>query len=139
MIKRGAAGFLIGKRDENQNWLFLALFAPLEKRINRSGMYDIPKGARKAGETFLECAKRECFEETRIQIRDNQITGECIKIDNIAIYPAVSDNDPIIEPNPETGILEHDGFEWVSRDSICEKSLDYLRPHIISCIRSYFV
>jgi len=136
---KGAAGFLIGKKDDNQNWLFLALLAPIEKRINRDGVYDIPKGAKKPGETFLECAKRECFEETKIKIGDSQILGAGVEFDNIVIYPAESTADPIIEANPETGILEHDGFIWVPRDTICEKSFDYLRPHIISCIQSYFI
>ena len=139
MKNKGASGFLIGKRDEVHGWLFLALFAPIEKRIGREGIYDIPKGARKSGETFLECAKRECFEETMIKIRDSQILGEGVSFDNIVIYPAESSVDPIIEPNPESGILEHDGFTWVSREEICNKSFDYLRPHIISCTRSYFI
>jgi len=56
----------------------------------------------------------------------------------MVIYPAESNTNPTIEPNPETGIVEHDGFIWVSKDIISRDAFDYLRPHILSCIESYF-
>ena len=129
MINKGAAGFLIGKKEESGNWLFLALFAPIEKRINRDGIYDIPKGARKPGETFLECAKRECFEETGI-IPDRIIAGPFVD-GPLAIWIGQTDEElVIISENPETGEREHEGYEWLKPKDIKNKSLDFLKPSI---------
>ena len=46
--------FLVGKRTDNN-------------------LFGTPGGTVKLGETPLECVKRECFEESKIQLKDSQL------------------------------------------------------------------
>ena len=43
-MARKGAGFLIGKISQEGEIRFLGLLVPIEKRINKKGFYDLPKG-----------------------------------------------------------------------------------------------
>ena len=47
------------------------------------------------------------------------------------IWIGFTSKDPVIEPNPHTGEVEHLGYEWLDSDEIINNCLDYLRPYLI--------
>ena len=136
-MKRHGAGFLIGKIFPGGEIRFLGLVAPVEKRLKKNGIYDIPKGKLNPFETDIECAKRECMEEAGISIENSQIIGYPYTDDGLCIYSAITDQDPIISPNPSTGIVEHEGYAWVSKNEILNLSLDYLRNLIANSLQNF--
>jgi len=136
-VKRHGAGFLIGKFFPNGDIRFLGLVAPIEKRLKKNGIYDIPKGKLNTGETNLECAKRECWEEAGILVDDSHIIGYPYSDKGLCIYSAITDQEPTIIPNPSTGIVEHEGYDWLSSDEILNLSLDYLKNIIANSLRHF--
>ena len=136
-MKNHGAGFLLGKIFPSGEIKFLGLIAPIEKRIKRKGIYDIPKGKINPGETTLDCAKRECQEESGILVDDRQIIGYPYVEDGLWIYSGIVDSEPCISPNPATGIIEHDGYDWLTRDEILNLSLDYLRNLIANSLKHF--
>jgi 8-oxo-dGTP pyrophosphatase MutT (NUDIX family) len=114
--KRGA-GFIILHPDTNK---ILAL-------IKDNGELDLPKGHSEPGESPIQTAKRECFEECSIFIEDHEIldigpftNGELI------VFVAKSAKSPAVFPNQESGILEHSGFKWVTSESFAAECKPYL-------------
>jgi len=92
------------------------------------GDLDIPKGIIDEGETSLEAAGRELYEEAGIE-NINFIMGELpIIINNISIFVAETSDLPNIKPNPKTGMLEHAGYRWVNLDEFCDECLIFLKP-----------
>jgi 8-oxo-dGTP pyrophosphatase MutT (NUDIX family) len=136
-MKKKGAGFLIAKFFPNDGLRFLGLIAPIETRIKKQGIFDIPKGKAKIGESYLECAKRECKEESGIRVANKDIIGDGILDGKVMIYPAITTQEPVIMPNPESGIIEHDGYMWLTREEIVDGCLDYLRPCIYMCIKNF--
>ena len=137
-IKRDSgAGFLVYKNTKN-GIKFLGLVMTKEKRKKKNAIFDIPKGGMDDGETYIECAIRECIEETGITVNRSQIILPGIEIDNIKIFPVESYEKPIIEPNPHNGIVEHDGFEWISHDVLINNCIPWLIPYISECITQIF-
>lgn len=134
--KKGA-GFLVGKILQDNSVRFLGLLAPIEKRIEKRGIYDLPKGGVKEGESALDCAKRECEEESGIIIKDSDIIGPGVLSNGITIFPAITDQNPHILKNPETGILEHEAAHWIKRYEMEDLCLDYLKPVIELCMISF--
>ncbi len=136
-MKNHGAGFLLGKIFPDGEIKFLGLIAPVEKRIKKNGVYDIPKGKINPGETILDCAKRECEEESGIAIDDSQIIGYPYVDNGLWVYSAITNQEPCISPNPITGIVEHEGYKWLSREEILKHSLDYLRGLISNSIKHF--
>jgi hypothetical protein len=50
------------------------------------------------------------------------------KIRNVELFIAETKEEPIIKPNPETGIYEHHGAVWLTFDQASKKLHPYLRP-----------
>ena len=125
------AGFLIIKSDslDSGDPLMLAL-------IDQDGIYDIPKGGCDKGESTLETAKRECFEECSIAIEDSEILFSGAPYYNglLTVYCAATDKEPLITKNPHTGIHEHVDFEWLTKDKFCTNCL----PFLIEPINSFY-
>ena len=81
----------------------------------QNGKGDLPKGAINPGETTLECAIRETFEEAGVIIDPQDIvSGVSCEYEGVHIYVAVKDCKPYIMPNPKTGITEHEGYKWMT-------------------------
>lgn len=103
------AGFILYREDP----LEIFTLIPNKKQF----LYDLPKGTEDPGEDRLETAIRECFEEAGIEVDLQNIEG-LLEVDKgrltLYIAPWQEDWEPIIEPNPETGKIEHLSWEWVS-------------------------
>jgi len=126
-MKKAGAGFILF-REFNGSRLILGLVGPgfHQKRCN--GTFDIPKGVIDVGEGRWEAAVREAKEEAGYTI-----TGDMVKagpyIDGLlTIWMAQVDGDPIINPNPDSGIIEHSGFKWLDPEDMLADCYNYLQP-----------
>lgn len=138
MKRDPGAGFLVYKNTKN-GIKFLGLIMTKEKRKNNNAIFDIPKGGMDKGETYIECAIRECIEETGITIDRSQIISPGVEIDNIKIFPVESYEKPVIEPNPHNGIVEHEGFKWIDSDVLIDNCIPWLVPYISECMKQIFI
>lgn len=126
--KQRSAGFII-VRERGSSWEVLGL------RV--WGKIDIPKGHVEPGESDFEAAVRECQEEAGITVnplRDMR-WGNISHISerkhkDVIIYLAVTDQEPVIQPNPETKQYEHEGYHWLSWDQMRRMSYPYLQGTI---------
>ena len=104
------AGFIIVKGSKKKKILAL---------INHDGTYDLPKGALdKTDSSFLHCAKRECFEECSIKLKDSDLVKSVPPISSgkLVVFTARTQQKPRITKNPHTGVWEHSGFTWVTTE-----------------------
>lgn len=127
--KQRSAGFIIVRERGGNTWEFLGL------RV--WGKIDIPKGHVEPGESDIEAAIRECQEEAGINVvpsRDMK-WGDIFYVSerkhkDVIVYLAVTDQDPVILPNPETKQYEHDGYHWLSSEQMKRMSYPYLHGAI---------
>jgi 8-oxo-dGTP pyrophosphatase MutT (NUDIX family) len=121
-IKLGA-GFVIFRKDtlDSKNPLMLAL-------VRSDGLYDLPKGMIEPKEKKIDAAKRECYEECSVTVDDSEIMfeGKEYKNEKLTLFCASTDQSPMILRNPHTGILEHDGYVWVSKKKFKKNCIPYL-------------
>lgn len=117
------AGFIVFRKDtiKAKNPLILAL-------VREDGQFDIPKGEIDDGESTINAAKRECFEECSLLIDDSDMMFGNFVHGRLTTYCAATDKVPSVTRNPHTGILEHVGFKWVDKDEFCNNCLNYLIP-----------
>jgi len=118
------AGIVVVKKDKG-DLKFLGLRA-------KKG-FDIPKGGVDPGESPIETAIRETFEEASLSEPDlNFEWGKSsIKIDGrLVIFIASTSQVPEIGINPKTGKKEHSGFSWLSFDDMTSNCKDFLKPAI---------
>lgn len=118
------AGFIIVKGSKNKKILAL---------INHDGSYDLPKGALdKTDSSFLECAKRECFEECGLKIKDSDLIKSVPPISSgkLIVFTAKTTQKPKITRNPHTNILEHAGLKWVSISEFKQNTVGFLTAAI---------
>ena len=98
--------------------------------------WDLPKGRLDPGESILECAVRETFEETCIS-HINFLWGHIsIKLDNLTFFICATDEDPKILPNPVYGIYEHESAWWVDPEDAINILPDFLKPAMSWAISS---
>jgi 8-oxo-dGTP pyrophosphatase MutT (NUDIX family) len=125
--KARSAGFII-VRQRDGSWEVLGL------RV--WGKIDIPKGHLESGESDLDAARRECFEEAGINVSKKDMRWGTIHFTaerpqkDVVIFLASTDQKPEIKPNPETKQYEHDGYRWMSWDDLRRFSYPYLRSAI---------
>ena len=126
-----ATGFIVF-RIKNNNPEILGLKALSKFRKQAGGIYDVPKGRIDPGETPIEAAHRELFEEAGLKVR-RIIRKKPIIDEPLALWVAeVDDTDDVsIVRNPDTGSIEHEGFKWMKIDEMKDTCLKYLRPAII--------
>lgn len=88
-----------------------------KKDIKKQGgfIYDLPKGTEDPAESKMACAIRETFEETGISISPSDILAGPHKTNYLWMWLAIIDINEVIviEKNPVTGKLEHDGHDWL--------------------------
>jgi len=127
--KVSGAGFIILKEDSpppcGGEPKMLAL-------ITHSGEYDIPKGHIEKGETALEAAKRECFEECSLLISDQDVLFNATKYVNgpLTTFCAKSSAVPTVTINPQTLIMEHSSCKWVTKQEFLSNCYNYLKPAV---------
>ncbi len=126
--KQRSAGFVI-VRERGSGWEVLGL------RV--WGKIDVPKGHVEPGESDLEAAIRECREEAGIDVVPSRdmVWGDSFYVSerkhkDVIIYLAMTDQEPVILPNPETKQYEHDGYHWLSWDQMKRMSYPYLQSAI---------
>ena len=133
MNQHSSAAGIIVYQDRGPNKLFfLGLIALPEFQTKNKGIYDIPKGRIDPGESPLQCAIRECFEECSIVVDINDINHGYVTNGYLSLFLAYTDGIPHVTANQDTGILEHVGFRWVSMEDAIAGALDYLKPLIRS-------
>ncbi|KAB8030695.1 nucleotide triphosphate diphosphatase NUDT15 [Fluviispira multicolorata] len=115
------------------------------KRIGKhgNGFYSIPGGMLEIGESFLDCAKREIFEETNLQIENAQFF--CVT-NNIETYinEGVHNISIILYCNSFAGnlkVMEPDkfiDFNWVNIENFADIPLPHFEGSELG-IREYLV
>lgn len=117
-----SSGIVIVKSSPRVEYLFLR---------NKS-MLDFPKGKLEPGETFFEAALRETKEESgltdlrfswgHIYKETSPYTKRKNKIARYYLATLVS-GQVEIRPNEKTGLVEHDGFDWLTYHEAAQKLL----------------
>ena len=121
------SGFVIYRRFAD-GIKFLGLLGPDFQRDRCNGDYDIPKGTIDLGETPYQTADREAEEEAGYRITPNMVMGGPWKSGLLTIWMAEVYTDPVLIPNPHTGIVEHEGWQWMDPHDIQATCYDYLKP-----------
>ena len=92
------------------------------------GSYDLPKGGVEPFEDVFIAALRETEEECGITDLDFRWGMVTTQARNVTLYIAATNEDPVIQPNPESGDYEHHGSRWLSLSQASQKLHPYLRP-----------
>jgi len=103
--------------------------------IDYENLYDIPKGTIDEGETFLNCAIRETYEESGLEYTDfTKISDHYAHFGQSMVtflgnlkVEVLLNKSIFIKPNPKTKIIEHKGFRFLSLKNILNKTPDYLK------------
>lgn len=97
----------------------------------KDGVGDLPKGHLDEGEEPLDAALRECQEEAQIQIKREFILNERVfDFNRMRFFVAVQNGNPLVLPNPDTGIFEHDFAYWSSWKEAHKIMPSWLKPVI---------
>ena len=98
--------------------------------LKKKKKFDITKGLIEPGESPINAAIRETAEEAGITDLNFEWGSAPIAYGKGYAYIASTEQDPIILPNPETGILEHTGYQWLTFEEALESLPEYLLPAI---------
>ena len=121
------AGFIIySTRDPDLK--FLGLVGPQTLQEKHDGIFDIPKGTVEPGEDSLSTALRELKEEANITLPAQNYPFT--EYEGLTIYLAKCEQQAVINPNPVTGIIEHQMALYVTPSLLEDHAYDYLRPAI---------
>ena len=96
------------------------------------GRYDLPKGHVELGENILDAALRETAEEAGITDIQFPWGLSTVHAKHVTLFIGMTNQDPVIRPNPETGKYEHHGAAWLTWEKLEEKITSYLYPVIAS-------
>lgn len=102
------AGFILYRKNP------LTIFTLYKSNKKGKGM-DLPKGSSEEGETPLETAIRECSEECGITPTiENIMYNFHVNKGKLTLFlcPYNEDWIPVIQPNPQTGKIEHTHYSW---------------------------
>ena len=125
-----ASGIIVF-RNKNNHPEILGLVALPKHRKRSKGRYDVPKGRIDEGESPIQASLRECYEESGLEPKiinknDPVINGPlCLWLGEVS-----ADDDVKLTPNPYTGEVEHEGYEWLTIKKMKGNCLNYLRPFI---------
>ena len=127
------AGIILMAYDNANTPKILGLIGDAAHRRKHKSTYDLPKGTRDIGESMIDCAIRETFEETGISISPNELIAGPYKTSFLHMWLAEIDitEKIIISRNPESGKFEHDGHCWLSKDEAIKLMYPYLRPFVL--------
>lgn len=95
-------------------------------RGRNGGIYSFPKGCKKIGETDIECAIRECEEETGIKV-DTNISYPFLKLSGNCYYLIESNSLFFVDDKNIKDKNEIDKVEWIKKEILktlpCNKDL----------------
>ena len=77
-----------------------------------------------------EASRRECEEECGINDLNFQWGTGSIKLDNLRVFVASTEQEGQIVANPHTGIYEHEKCEWLTFEKMKYHTYKYLVPGI---------
>ena len=125
------AGIILMAMDNNEPKI-LGLIGDDKHRKKHGAIYDLPKGTRDPGESMIDCAIRETFEETGININKSELIQGPYRTNFLHMWIAEIDikEKIIIGQNPVTGKYEHDGHNWLSYKNAMNLTFPYLRPFV---------
>lgn len=137
-MKRKTGAGLILFRKEGEKILFCCL-------EDKKGKNDLPKGTLDFGETVLECAKREAFEEANLKkeyykfIRDDENNIYYInQNESLILFLCKLKNEHInklrIKRNPHTKRYEHKELKWLSAEEIESRFPSYLKGSVFKAL-----
>jgi 8-oxo-dGTP pyrophosphatase MutT (NUDIX family) len=90
---------------------------------------DLPKGSIERGETPLQTAFREGYEEAGINFEDCEFAVDYPGVfENVQFYYVFYNGSVTISKNPTTGILEHDKVVWMPWRKAIDKAPAFLKP-----------
>lgn len=110
--------------------------------VDQKGL-DVPKGHKDDNESNIECAIRETYEEasilqesikllkkdmTLVQASPSLAEENLVQHDNskLVCFVGITDSEPVVGVNPETGLKEHTECGWVSMEKMMSGCHDYL-------------
>ncbi len=130
-MKASASGFIIF-RNTNNHPEVLGLKALPKFRKQSRGTYDVPKGRIDPGESAIQAAHRECLEEAGLIVK-RILHKEPLHDHPLVLWVAEVDpyDEVVLTPNPDSGELEHEGYEWMTIEKLKVHCLSYLRPFVI--------
>ena len=113
MARKQASGFIVVRKfDEVYHVLGMSAY----------GKFDFPRGTVDPGEDLFTAARREVTEEAGIKKLEMNWGQDSITVSNkkkdITLWLGETTDEPVIRPNPENGILEHDFYKWISFDEV---------------------
>lgn len=118
------AGFVVLKAHPLQGFQVLVMQCD-------DGEWDMPKGTIDAGEEAYPAAFRELKEEAGITHVDLLWGDTCCVTGPLVMMVGVTDQEPDIQPNPHTGVIEHQRAIWVSFNKALQLVPEFLKPCII--------
>ena len=126
------AGIILMAMDYNGEPKILGLIGDTKHRRKHQATYDLPKGTRDPGESMIDCAIRETFEETGINISRNEMFAGPFRTSFLHMWIAEIDikEKITISKNPETGKFEHDGYDWLTKQEAMSMMYPYLLPFV---------
>ena len=88
----------------------------------KPGWWDLPGGHLDGDETPIQGAEREAKEESGLTVRNLQKVATKPMGRIVKYFFATRDYDGVVtlEPNPETGVVEHDEFKWMSVEELSD-------------------
>ena len=95
------------------------------------GDWDLPKGTIDPGEEAYPAAFRELKEEAGIQHVDLLWGDTCCTTGPLVMMIGVTDDEPDIQANPHTGIIEHQQAIWTSFEQAFQVVPEFLKPSIV--------
>ena len=94
------------------------------------GSFDLPKGGVEEDEDVLTAGMREAEEESGITDLDFEWGMVTTQARNVTLFVATTQQEPVIQPNPETGEYEHHSAHWLTLDAASKRLHPYLRPTV---------
>ena len=93
--------------------------------------YDLTKGHVNPGETPFQAAVRETYEESGILNIVIDRSAHVYIDGDLVMFLGKTPSDPVILPNPNTGIVEHKRADWLTFDEICAIIKPSLLPALV--------
>ena len=127
-------GYVLGKKSPAAGIILIKYHNGIPKLLGLmdNGEFDLPKGAIETGETIIDGAFRECEEESGITLMKFPWGLKYFSVNHVTLFVAVTEEEPVITPNPATQELEHQYAKWMDLELDDIKQFKpYLQPAIL--------